>query len=253
MGNNTISKKKKDSKFVSFINGVERLGNKLPHPFFLFVYLIVIVLVLSVLLDRVSVSYESATQSGVELKETVVTVQNLLSPDYLKSALKGLVSTYVGFPPLGLVMVMMLAIGFAQDTGLFNAFMKKTLLDAPAVVVTFMLAIIGVCGNIASNAGIVFGATIGAALFASLGRNPIIGAVTGYAAAHGGFGANLILNGTDVLVSGITESAAKSMGITAPTNPMINYYFMIVSTFVAAISITIVTEKAATKVDTIIK
>jgi aminobenzoyl-glutamate transport protein len=248
MGNNTISKKKKDSKFVSFINGVERLGNKLPHPFFLFVYLIVIVLVLSVLLDRVSVSYESATQSGVELKETVVTVQNLLSPDYLKSALKGLVSTYVGFPPLGLVMVMMLAIGFAQDTGLFNAFMKKTLLDAPAVVVTFMLAIIGVCGNIASNAGIVFGATIGAALFASLGRNPIIGAVTGYAAAHGGFGANLILNGTDVLVSGITESAAKSMGITAPTNPMINYYFMIVSTFVAAISITIVTEKIMPKI-----
>ncbi|MGI6704479.1 MAG: AbgT family transporter [Clostridia bacterium] len=245
---NTSTEVKKTGGFVRFINAVEKAGNKLPHPFFLFVYLMVIVLALSALMSGVSVTYTAATSGGGEMQETTVAVKNLLDAEYIKSVLKGLVGTYTGFAPLGLVMVMMLAIGFAQDTGLFNAFMKRTLLGAPPVTITFMLAIIGVCANLASNAGIVFGATIGAALFASLGRNPILGAVTGYAAAHGGFGANLILSGTDVLVSGITKSAAEGMGISAPTNPMINYFFMIVATFVAAITITFVTERVMPKI-----
>lgn len=238
----------KKGMFIRFIDAVERAGNKLPHPFFLFVYLMIIVLVLSALLSGVSVTYTAASSGGGEMKETTVAVVNLLNADYLKSVLKDLVGTYTGFAPLGLVMVMMLAIGFAQDTGLFNAFMKKTLLGAPTIAVTFMLAIIGVCANMASNAGIVFGATIGAALFASLGRNPILGAVTGYAAAHGGFGANLLLTGTDALVAGITKSAAEGMGIVAPTNPMINYYFMIVASFMVAFAVTFVTEKVMPKI-----
>lgn len=238
---------KKTGAFIRFINAVEKYGNKLPHPFFLFVYLMLIVLVLSALFSGVSVTYTAAAKSGGVIQEATVAVRSLLEADYMRDTLKGWVTTYTGFAPLGLVMVMMLAIGFAQDTGLFTSFMKRTLLGAPAIAITFMLAIIGVCGNIASNAGIVLGASLGAALFASLGRNPILGAVAGYVAAHGGFGANLIPSGTDVLVSGITESAATAMGINAPTNPMINYFFMIGATFVVAATVTFVTEKIMPK------
>ncbi|MDD2453246.1 MAG: AbgT family transporter [Synergistaceae bacterium] len=238
----------KNGIFIRFINTVERAGNKLPHPFFLFIYLGVIVLVLSFLMAGLSVTYTSASSGGAEMKETTIVVKNLLSSDYIKGILKNWTKIYVNFAPLGLVMVMMLAIGFAQDTGLFNAFMKKTLLGAPAFMVTFVLAIVGVCGNMASNAGVVLGATLGAALFSSLGRNPIIGALTGYAAAHGGFSANLFPSGTDVTLAGITQSAATGMHIQAPTHPLINYYFMIAATFVIAIAVTFVTERIMPKI-----
>jgi len=126
--------------------------------------------------------------------------------------------------------------------------MKKSLLGVPAYMVTFILAFVGVCANIASDAGIIFAATMGAAIFAGLGRNPILGATVGYVSGHGGFTANLLISGTDGLLSGITSSAASSIGITAPTHPMINWYFMIVATFVIAISVTFVTEKIMPKV-----
>ena len=233
----------KKGAFIRFIGGIERAGNKLPHPFFLFVYLTIIVMVLSAVFAGTSVTYTAAASGGGEMKETTIAIKNLLSSDYIKTTLKNWTSIYVNFAPLGLVMVMMLAIGFAQSTGLFDAFMKKSLLGAPTYVVTFALAVVGVCANAASNAGIVFAATIGAALFSSLGRNPIIGALTGYAGAHGGFTANLFPAGTDVTIAGITQSAAEGMGIEAPVHPLNNYFFMVLATFIIGLAITVVSEK----------
>lgn len=241
---------KRAGKFQKFINFVEKVGNKLPHPFMLFVSLAVFVLIISFVLNKagVSVTYMTASKKAGEVtKEVTVTVRNLLEADYMRQFLSDFVKTYINFAPLGLIMVMMLGIGYVQDTGFFNSLMRKTLLGAPAYTITFILALVGVCANIASNAGIVFAASIGAALFASLGRNPILGAVAGYAAGHGGFSANLMIAGTDALLAGITESASKSIGITAPIHPLMNWFFMIAATFVIAASVTFVTEKIMPK------
>ncbi len=229
--------------FMRFFNAVERLGNKLPHPFYLFLLLAGIVLALSALMGGMEVTYTAASSTGGEAEEVTVAVVNLLNGPYIASVMKSWTNIYVSFAPLGLVMVMMLSIGFAQDTGFFDAFMRNTLLGAPAALVTFVLAIVCICGNLVSSAGIIFGATMGAMLFAALRRNPIIGAVAGYAAVHGGYGANLILNGDDVLLSGITGTAAESLGINAPNNPMMNYFFMFTATFLIALVVTFVTEK----------
>jgi len=244
-------KEEKINFFQKFIKGVERAGNKLPHPFMIFFLLGITVLVLSFILSKlgVSVTFMSASKDAAEIAtEKTVGVKNLLEAGYMQDFLSNFVNTYITFAPLGLIMVMMLGIGYLQDTGFFNVLMRKTLLGAPVYMITFVLAIVGVCANIASNAGIVFAASIGAALFASLGRNPILGAVAGYAAGHGGFTANLMISGTDALLAGITESASKSVGLKSPTHPLINYFFMIVATFVIAICVTYVTEKIMPKV-----
>ncbi len=235
-----------EGAFIRLIYGVEKLGNLLPHPFFLFMYLGLAVLLLSLLMQGMTVSYELATSKGIT--QTSVSVVNLISTDYLRTVMKNWVAIYTNFAPLGLVMVMMLAIGFAQYTGLFDAFMKRTLLGAPAMLTTFALALVGATSSVASNAGIIFGATIGAALFASLNRNPILGCVTGYAAAHGGFSACLVPCGTDVTMAAITQTATEAMGIEAPTHPLINYFFVFVATFTVALAVTFVTEKIAWKV-----
>ena len=234
--------KKKGGGFARFINGVEKVGNKLPHPFFLFVYLCIIVAVLSIIFAGSQVTYTAANSDGTTT-EVVSEVVNLVSPTYIQSILKDWVKIYVNFSPLGLVMVMMLAIGFAQETGVFDSVMRKTLLGAPAAIVTFVLATVGVCSNVASSSCVVLGVTIGAALFKALGRNPILGALTGYTAAHGGFSANLLPAGTDVNLSGISESVCKAFGITAPTHALINYSYMAAATIFTALAVTFVTEK----------
>lgn len=240
----------KKSLFERFIGGVEVIGNKLPNPFLLFVYLSIALVLLSFVLNKlgISVTYMQASREvGEAGKEVTVVVRNLLAPEYIRDFLTGFVDTYIQFQTLGLVMVMLMGIGFVQELGFFHALMKRTVAGVPVWAITFVLAIAGVCANIASTAGIVFATSIGAALFAALGRNPILGAVAGYAAGHGGFSANLVIAGTDVMLAGITGSVVTGNGMDAPYHPLTNWYFMIAATIVVAICVTWVTEKYMSK------
>ena len=56
--------KEKKGLFYKFIHGIEVVGNKLPHPFYLFSILIVVALVLSVIFAGATTSYEKASSSG---------------------------------------------------------------------------------------------------------------------------------------------------------------------------------------------
>lgn len=227
-----------------FLGWIGRVGNKLPNPFMLFTALAIIVLLLSVICSwlGVSVTYMAANAKEGGLVETTVTVRNLLTADYFQEFLRDFVKIYINFAPLGIVMVLMLGIGYVQDTGFFDAFMRKTLLKAPPALITFLIALVGVCANISGNAGIIISTTLAAAIYASLGRNPILGAILGYVSGHGGFTANLMITGDDALLSGITRAAAEAAGVVAPINPLMNWFFMIPATFVIALIATLVTE-----------
>lgn len=240
----------KKSGFERFIKYIEIVGNKLPHPFILFTYLAIITLIISCICSYmgVSVIYLAAGREGAEAVETTVTVKNLLSFEGLRPFLSNFVNTYVSFAPLGLIMVMMLGISLIEQTGFISALMRKTILGAPTYLVTAVLAFVGINANLASDAGMLFTAAIGGALYKALGRNPVIGIVVGFSAASGGFTANLLIAGTDALLAGITESAAKGMDIVAPIHPLMNWYFMIVATFVITFVTTIVCERFTKRV-----
>jgi len=238
--------KKNKTPMEGFIRGVERVGNKLPHPLTLFTILSIFILFLSYFMAKanVSVTYMEASKVGTEeVKETTVAVVNLLSRAELQTIMSDFVNTYIRFFPIGIVVVMMFGIGVAEQSGLIQALMKRLVLGAPKYLVTYIVALVGVCANIASDAGIVFAPAIGASIFYSLGMHPVAGIMTGYAAAYGGFSANLFIAGTDALLAGITQSAVTSFGIDAPVHPLMNWYIMASSTLFIALIVTLVTEK----------
>ena len=236
---------KKRSLFDRFISGVEFVGNKLPHPFWIFVILIGVLAVISWILSlaEVSVTYTAAARSaGDAPKEVTETVKNLMSLDVLKDYLVNFTKNYSGFWPMGLVMSMMVAIGVAEHSGLIMALMRRAILGAPMVMITAIIAIVGINSNLASDAGVVFTPAIAAAMFKALGLNPWVGIITGYAAANGGFTANFFIAGTDALLSGITGSVTSAAHIDAPVHPLMNWYFMMAATVVITIATVIVTK-----------
>jgi aminobenzoyl-glutamate transport protein len=237
---------RKRSLLERFIKGVERGGNKLPHPLTLFTILAALVLVLSYILSAIgsSVTYTTVTAEGA--KETTVTVVNLLSKGQLQTIAIDFVNTYIRFFPIGLVVVMMLGVSIAEKAGLITAVMKKLVAGAPPYLVTFIVALVGICANLASDAGIVFAPAIGGAVFFALRRHPLAGMMAGYVAAYGGFSANMLIAGTDALLAGITQSAVASFHIDAPVHPLMNWYVMAGSTLMLALIVTIVTEKIIT-------
>jgi len=223
-------------KTGGFLGWVERVGNKIPHPFILFLWLILIIWIISFI----------CAKAGVKVIDPVkgeeVIAKNLLSGEGVTFALTNVIKNFTGFAPLGLVLTMALGIGLAERIGLMSAFMRKTILGASPKIVTFIIAVIGVCGNIASDAAIVIVPAIAAMIFLSLGRHPLAGIALGYASTTAGFSANLIIAGTDGLLSGITNEASKIVnGIEISVTA--NWYFMAFSTIILAIIITWITEK----------
>ena len=235
----------KVTRFDRFINAVEWAGNKLPHPFWLFVWLTIIILVLSAVMSGagVSVKYLRAARTAAEApQEVVVEVNNLLSKENIQSFFMNFSNIYSGFAPLGLVMIMMLGVGMLEQTGMLSALIRKTLLSTPASLLLFIVAFVGVNANLASDAGVIIVPAVAGAVFNSLGLNPWIGVISGYVAANGGFSANVFIAGTDVLLAGITESVTTTAHIKAPVHPMMNYYFMVASTFVITLGTVFVTK-----------
>ncbi|MFA6878012.1 MAG: AbgT family transporter [Fusobacterium sp.] len=220
-----------------FLDWVERTGNKIPHPFILFSILTLGIIIISAICNMI----------GVEILDPVsgkmMGIKNLLSSEGIVFILKNLVKNFTGFAPLGLVLVMTLGIGLAEKVGFISALMRNTILNSSPKIITFMIMMIGICGNIASDAAIVVIPVISAFIFLSLNKNPLAGIAIGYAATTAGFSANLIIAGTDALLSGISTEAVHIVNPNMSVSVVSNWYFMIASTFLLAIIGTFISEK----------
>lgn len=220
-----------------FLDAIERAGNKLPDPVTLFVIMSGIILILSALLSLIGVSAKDPTSGDT------IEVVNLLNREGVVQILTNMVGNFTSFAPLGLVVVTMLGVGVAEATGLIQIVMKKTVLSAPKNLILPVILFTGIVGGVAADAAFIVFPPIAAMIFMSVGRSPLVGLIATYAAIGGGFSANILLNSLDVLLAGITEQAAKMVDPNYIGNPTMNYYFLIVSTFLLVAIATWVTVK----------
>lgn len=223
-------------KIGGFLGFVERIGNKLPDPFWLFVVLAAVVAISSWLGSRAGMSAEDP-QSG-----EIIEVENLLTAEGLQRMVSEAVSNFTSFPPLGVILTVMLGVAVAEHAGLISAIVRAMVAKVGPRTLTFAVALAGVTGSIASDAVYVILIPLGAMSFYALGRSPIVGAMVAFAASSAGFNASLILNITDVLLGGISTSAAQLVDPDYHVSPLANYFFVVASSIVLALIITVVTE-----------
>ncbi|HNZ09407.1 MAG TPA: AbgT family transporter [Bacillota bacterium] len=235
----------KGEKFSGFFKGLERIGNKLPHPVWIFVFLIFVTLIASWVFSSMGVSVKYLAVQGKEVVEQTASVVNLLSKKEFPKLFSDFTANILSNAVIGNVITISMCMMIAESTGFFDAFFRKVLLGAPKVLITFILAFVGVNANIAGDAGNVLAATLGGVVFQAIGRNPVIGVITGFSAASAGYTANLMIANQDVTLSATTTAVTKILGF-ADFHPLINWYFMAFSTIILAIVCTIVSEKIVT-------
>ena len=234
---------KKVSGYNRWLNGIEAVGNKLPHPVALFAGLALIIVVLSAILSATGLSATGELISGGELKEQTITVVSLLTKDGLAYMLTNCVSNFTTYAPLGMVLVAMLGVGVAEQSGLINTLLKRTVTVTPAKLITPVVVFLGVMSNIASDAGYVILIPLGAMIFRAYGRHPMAGLAAAFAGVSGGFSANLLIGTLDPLLGGISQAAASIIDPAYEVSVMGNYWFMFASTFLITILGTIITDK----------
>lgn len=238
-----MTKTKKGSLYNRWLNGIETIGNRLPHPIALFAIFTLAVVVLSAICSMLGVSATGELIVDGELKETTVSVVSLLSKEGITYMLKNVVTNFASYAPLGVVLVAMLGVGIAEQSGLINTLLKSAVKLTPAKLITPMIVFLGVISNIASDAGYVILIPLGAMIFRAYGRHPMAGFAAAFAGVSGGYSANLLIGSLDPLLAGISQAAASDINPDYTVSVMGNYFFLFVSTFLITILGTFVTNK----------
>lgn len=255
------------------LDGVETLGNKVPHPVMMFVYLIVFVIVLSTVLALLGVSvteqviepvpitvsrdfYEDTTQiqtvapqdaleySDVdfEVREETIAIRGLLTIDGIRFLFTSFVPNFQNFGVIAVTFIAMMGAGLAEGAGLMNALIRKLVRVAPRQLIAFLIILVGGLSSVASDAGYLILIPLAAAAFASLKRNPIAGLAAGFGGVAATFAVNIIIQPTDAMLTEMTNEAIALTGGTAQTI-VNNYFFSVVSLIVLCIVATLITER----------
>ncbi len=227
MNEKTLSQAPKSSSAMDkFLNGIERVGNKIPDPALLFLWGLVAVWVLSAILSQFDFGLVHP------VTQQVVQVNNLLTGDALANFLANMVKNFTNFAPLGIVLVAMLGVGVAEASGFINTGLKKMLNVTPVKLLTPMLILVAIVSHTAADAGYVLVIPLGGIIFHAAGRHPLAGIAAAFAGVSGGFSANFIPSGIDPLLAGFTQEAARIMDPDYIVNPLANLMFTGLSSIV---------------------
>lgn len=101
----------------------------------------------------------------------------------------------------------------------------------PRRLVTIAICFAAVISNTASEMGYVVLVPLAAVIFHSMGRHPLAGLACAFACVSGGYSANLFIGTIDPLLAGLTQEAAMLIDADYTVHAAVNWYFMIVSTF----------------------
>jgi aminobenzoyl-glutamate transport protein len=212
------------------LDGVETVGNKVPHPAVIFFILIGIVILLSHLLYLIgaSVTYEVVNPQTHKVETVTATVNSLLSADGIRFILTSMVRNFSNFGPVGIILVVMVGVGLAEQAGLMTALIKKIVQVTPRKAVTWILVTVGVLASIAADAGYLVLIPLGAAAFLSLGRHPLAGLAAAFAGVAGVFGVNFLIVPLDGILTEITNDAIHLLDPTKSIALTANFYFAVV-------------------------
>ena len=182
----------------------------------------------------------------VAIRTETTAIQSLLSVDGIRFLFTSLVSNFSSFSVVAVILVAMIGVGVAEESGLMGALIRKLVKVAPAWAITWIVVFVGMLSSVASDAGYLILIPLAAAAYHSLGRHPLAGLAAAYAGVACGFAVNLLITPSDGILTEVTNEAIAladpdlSIGITA------NLWFNIASTlFITVVIVFVVPARRA--------
>jgi aminobenzoyl-glutamate transport protein len=186
----------------------ERVGNRFPDPVVLFLMALAATWVLSWLLaGRDFGLIDPRTQAPLRINDQL-TVQALAA------FLVGVTQAFVTFPPLGMVLVMVIGVAVAERSGLVGAALRGILSAASPRLLTPLVGVAALAGHVMSDGALIIIVPLGGALFYVAGRHPLAGIIAAFAPMSGALFANFFPYALDAIVAGFSETGAQ---IISPT------------------------------------
>ena len=144
------------STFIDkMLDGIERVGNKVPHPAIIFLSLIVAVIALSAILSLLNISVkqeiaeyepieaqvtyvggsiepvedvdpaELFEEGKTEIREETLGIKSLLTVDGIRFIFTSFVQNFADFSVVAVILVAMIGVGVAEKAGMMAALIRK--------------------------------------------------------------------------------------------------------------------------------
>lgn len=235
-----------EKKKVSLI---ERIGKKIPDPVIIFVIFYAVVLFATLFLGGKSFDVMSGDGSYI-----THTIENMFKAENIQWIFSNaLLNNWLAYGGgvLGTILVVMLGVGLAEESGLLSTLIKKVGLKVSDKMLPIVLVFLGIMSSIATDAGYVILIPLAGLLYAGLKKNPLIGMAAAFAGVSAGFSANLIpATPIDIIIGNNAKIFAEGQGIpfASATGKVLNpatmhYYFVVASTLMLAVIGALVTIK----------
>ncbi len=260
----------KPNKTGGWLGTVERIGNKVPHPVLMFLYLIIGVIVLSAVLGWMGVSvteeiavpiphetvpnfYEDTVEpieviptdpydTEYEITEQTIAIRSLLTTEGIRFIFTSFVSNFAGFSVVAVVFVAMMGAGVAEESGLMTALIHKLVEVSPRWALSFIIIFVGVLSSVATDAGYLILIPLGAAAFLSVKRHPLVGVAAAYGGVSAIFAINILITPLDAMLTEITNEAIALAG-GEPITIVSNLYFQVVMSILLSIVAAFITDR----------
>jgi len=217
-------------ELTGFYGMVERFGNKIPGPAFMFIGLFIITFIASIILSTLGVAVVNPATGKT------VAIVNLCTSKQIATFFQLMNKTWMNFAPLLTVPICTVGLAVASRSGLLEATLRMTGSFKGKWGVTLVVAFIGVNANLVGDAAFLIFPPLMAMLFKSVKRNPLAGLFLGFASVSVGFGANLLMGSADASLAGLTQAAAAVIDPNFSANAAMSWYFLFVSTFVVTLT-----------------
>ena len=239
-----MKEKKKSSTSL-----IEKIGKKIPDPVIIFMGLYVITMILTLVMG--GKTFETMSTDGGTI---VHEIKNMFEAENIQwifnnALLKNWLS--YGGGVLGTILIVMLGVGIAEESGLLTALIKKIGLKVSDKFLPVALVFLGIMSSIASDAGYLILIPLAGLLYAGLKKNPLIGMAAAFAGVSAGFSANLFPSTpSDVIIGKNAQLFAESQGVPfanaageALNGPTMHYFFIAASTILLTLVGAFVTVK----------
>ena len=239
-----MKEKKKSSTSL-----IEKIGKKIPDPVIIFMGLYVITMILTLVMG--GKTFETMSADGGTI---VHEIKNMFKAENIQwifnnALLKNWLS--YGGGVLGTILIVMLGVGIAEESGLLTALIKKVGLKVSDKFLPVALVFLGIMSSIASDAGYLILIPLAGLLYAGLKKNPLIGMAAAFAGVSAGFSANLFPSTpSDVIIGKNAQLFAESQGVPfanaageALNGPTMHYFFIAASTILLTLVGAFVTVK----------
>jgi len=228
-----------------FLDGVERVGNMVPHPVVIFLILIAIVIVGSAVLGffGTAITFERINPDTHEIENAEVAIRSLISGDGIRFMYESLIPNFMGFTAVGLMIGAMIGAGVAEESGLIAALIRRLVAVSPAWALSYILAFAGILASVAADAGYLVLLPLAGVAYLAVGRNPLAGLALGFASVAGAFTVNMLIKPLDAVLVEFTNDAAHLVDPNASIGLASNIWFSIVSVIFLTVLIAFINNR----------